>query len=293
MASAESGEVVRAGLAGGVGMMWSQSKYSARAWQPGNRQVRSRALTAWRMWSGMRYLMVAMAASWPVTGSVTRRRQRASGLVHRSRAIWEPIGPRRLDSGVQSLSPISASALITTSTVTSTRVCRSGTDQGVGLALGGGAGVALLVGVGAVVGGGQFGQGFHEDFGVFGRQVALMSAMPCPAGVIHTRAGRRLAAQGVVGVLAGQGQQFSAQLVAGVGLRSRPHQFEFFSAGSGCCEQVVDHDGFGLVDAPVVQCGPTAVPGRTVPTAVSIRWSSAAGDHASMVASSSAAPLSG
>ena len=105
VASAQAGEVVRAGLAPvGWAMMWSQSKYSARAWQPGNRQVRSRALTAWRMWSGMRYLMVVMAASWPVTGSVTSRRQRASGLVHRSRAICEPIGPRRLDSGVQSLS---------------------------------------------------------------------------------------------------------------------------------------------------------------------------------------------
>ncbi|MEI2619166.1 MAG: hypothetical protein V9G09_00320 [Candidatus Nanopelagicales bacterium] len=34
-------------------------------------------------------------------------------------------------------------------------------------------------------------------------------------------------------------------------------QFEFFAAGVGDRgEQVVDHDGFGLVDAPVVECGP-------------------------------------
>ena len=66
----------------------SQSKYSARAWQPGNRQVVA-GFDGVADGSGMRYLMVAMAASWPVTGSVTSRRQRASGLVHRSRAICE------------------------------------------------------------------------------------------------------------------------------------------------------------------------------------------------------------
>ena len=43
-------------------------------------------------------------------GFVTSRRQRASGLVHRSRAICEPIGSEAFDSGVQSLSPISVGA---------------------------------------------------------------------------------------------------------------------------------------------------------------------------------------
>jgi hypothetical protein len=51
-------------------------------------------------------------------------------------------------------------------------------------------------------------------------------------------------------------------LVAGVGLRVADRdQFEFFTArvGDGG-EQVVDHDGFGLVDAPVVQRGPQKFP---------------------------------
>ncbi|TXH31409.1 MAG: DUF222 domain-containing protein, partial [Actinobacteria bacterium] len=45
---------------------------------------------------------------------VISRRHRASGEAHRSLAISLPMGPRRLDSGVQSLSPARWSALITT-----------------------------------------------------------------------------------------------------------------------------------------------------------------------------------
>ena len=43
VASAQPGEVVRAGFAGGWAMMWVAVEVFGGAWQLGNRQVRSRA----------------------------------------------------------------------------------------------------------------------------------------------------------------------------------------------------------------------------------------------------------
>ena len=82
-----------------------------------------------------------------MTGSVTGVASGRRGWCTGRGRSGEPIGPRCLDRGVQSLSPISASALITTSTVTSTGVQFQEPDQASVWRLGGGAaGVALLVG---------------------------------------------------------------------------------------------------------------------------------------------------
>ena len=118
-----------------------------------------------------------------------------------------------------------------------------------------------------------------------------MSAMPCPAGVIHTprrsTAWRRR--------VSSKSWQVRPVVSCAVGGRwdcvADRDEFEFFAAGVGDRgEQVVDHDGFGLVDAPVVECGPSSSghsPDGGVHPAVG-----AAQEIASMVASSSAAPLS-
>ena len=83
-----------------------------------------------------------------------------------------------------------------------------------------------------------------------------MSAMPCPAEKIHTPRRSTAWRAAFVGGPGRSGASSFCAVAAGGTAQPTAISSSFRGGVGDGGEQVVDHDGFGLADASVVECGP-------------------------------------